>query len=107
MRNIFFKYLKRISEHTVTSFECEADRIINKFNGGKFNLWKFKIEMWLASMNLWDIVDRSEEPPSSNADPKVFKEYQRRVKKTLSIIGLNLVDNQLAYIKSCKGPAEA
>ena len=57
-------------------------------------------------MNLWDIVDGSKEPLPSIANRKVLKEYQRSVKKTMSIIVLNLGDNQLAYIKSCKGPAE-
>jgi len=91
----------------MASFEGESARVIDKFHGGKFNLWKFKIEMLLASMDLWDIVDGSEEAPPSNADPKVIKDYQRRVKKAMSVIGLNLADNQLAHIKSCKGPAEA
>jgi hypothetical protein len=58
-------------------------------------------------IDLWDIVDGSEEPPPSNADPKVLKKYQRRVKNVMSIIGLNLTDNQLAHIKSCKEVAEA
>jgi hypothetical protein len=58
-------------------------------------------------VDLWDIVDGSEKVPPSNADPKVLMEYQRRVKKAMSIIMLNLADNQLAHIKSCKGPAEA
>jgi hypothetical protein len=71
------------------------------------HLWKFKIEMLSASMDLWDIIDESEEAPPSNADPKVKKEYERRVKKVMSVIGLNLANNQLAHIKSCKGPAEA
>ena len=57
-------------------------------------------------MNLWDIVNGSEEPPPPNAYSKVVKKYQGRVKKAISIIGLNLTDNQLAYIKSGKGPAE-
>ncbi len=91
----------------MASLEGESARVIDKFHGGNFNLWKFKIEMLLASMDLWDIVDESEEAPSSNADPKVKKEYQRRVKKAMSVIGLNLADNQLAHIKSCKGPSEA
>jgi hypothetical protein len=72
-----------------------------------FNLWKFKIEMLSASMDIWDIIDGSEEAPPSNADPKMKKEYERRVRKAISVIGLNLANNQLAYIKSCKGPAEA
>ena len=58
-------------------------------------------------MDLWDIVEGSEEPPPFNADSKVLKKYQRRVKKTMSIINFNLADNQLMHIKSCKGHAEA
>ena len=90
----------------MASFESEATKIINKFNGGNFNLWKFKIEMLLASMNIWDIVDGAMETPPSNADSKVLKEYQRRVKKTISIIGLNLAGNQLARINGNKKPLE-
>ena len=58
-------------------------------------------------MDLWNIMDGSEEPPPLNADSKVLKEYQRHVKKAMCTIGLNLADNQLTHIKSCKGPAEA
>ena len=91
----------------MASFENESARVIDKFKGDNFNLWKFKMEMVLESMDLWEIVDESEEPPSIDDDPKVIKDYNRRVKKAMSVIGLNLVDNQLAHIKSCKGPAEA
>jgi hypothetical protein len=91
----------------MASFEGESAKVIDKFNGENFNLWKFKMEMVLASMDLWEIVDGSEEAPPSNADPKVIKEYQRRAKKAMSTIGINLVDNQLHHIKRCKGPAEA
>ena len=86
----------------MTSFESESARIINKFNGGKFNILKFEIKMLLASMDLWNIMDRFEQPPPSNVDPKVLKEYQRCVKKFMSIIGLNLVENHVAHIKHCK-----
>jgi hypothetical protein len=84
----------------MTSFESKAAKIID--NGGKF-----KIGMLLATMDIWDIVNESDEPPPFNADSKVLKDYQRCVKKTMSIIGLNLADNQLAHIKSCKGTSEA
>ena len=56
----------------MTSFASNAYRIIDKFNGRKLNLRIFKIEMLLASMDLWDIVDGSKEPPPSNVDPKVL-----------------------------------
>ena len=58
-------------------------------------------------MDLWDIVDEFEETSLSNANPKVLKKYQRCVKKTMFIINIDLADNQLVQIKSCKGPAEA
>ena len=32
----------------------------------------------------------------------MLKKYQRRVKNAMSIIGLNLTNNQLVHIKSCK-----
>jgi hypothetical protein len=60
----------------------------------------------LTSMDIWDIVDGSEEPPPSNVDPKVLKEYQRHVNKVMFIISLNLANKQLAHIKSYKGPVE-
>jgi len=63
-------------ECKTASFEGESARVIDKFNGENFNLWKFKMEMVLASMDLWKIVDGSEEVPPSNSDPKVIKEYK-------------------------------
>ena len=45
-------------------------------------------------------MDGFKETPHFNADLKVLKKYQRRVKKAISIIGLNLVNNQLAHMKS-------
>ena len=47
------------------------------------------------------------EASPSNADPEELKKYQRRVKKTMFIIGLNLVENQFVHIKNCKGHAKA
>lgn len=58
-------------------------------------------------MNLWGIVDKFEGAPPSNVDPKVQKEYQKRMKKAMFIIALNLVDKWFAHIRSCKGPADA
>ena len=58
-----------IFEHTMASFAREVARVIDKFNGGNFNLWKLKIEMLLAFMDFWDIIDGSKEAPPSNADP--------------------------------------
>lgn len=58
-------------------------------------------------MDFWKILDDSKEAPPSNVDPKALKEYQRRLKKDMFIIGPNLADNQLTHIKSCKGLVKA
>ena len=55
----------------MASFEREVARVIDKFNEGNFNLEKFKIEILLASMDLWDIVDGSKETPLSYVEPNV------------------------------------
>ena len=52
--------------------ESEVARVMDKFYREKFSLWKFKMEMVLAFVDLWDIVDGSKEAPPSNADPKVL-----------------------------------
>lgn len=99
----------------MATYENESARTIDKFKGENFSLWKFKMEMVLESMDLWEIVEGTEKPPPSEdddekgikMDPKAIKEYNRRVKKAMSVIGLNLVDNQLAHIRNCKGPTEA
>ena len=54
-------------------------------------------------MDIWGIVDKSEEGPPSNAHPKVKKKYERHAKKAMPIIVINLADNQFAYIRSLKG----
>jgi hypothetical protein len=59
-------------------FEGESAKVIDKFNGENFNLWKFKMEMVFASMDLWEIVDGSEEAPPSDTDPKVTNGARRR-----------------------------
>ena len=72
-------------------------RFMDKFYQEIFNLWKIKIEMFLAFINIWDIRDESENAPHSNTDPKLLKDYQRCIKKVMSIIGLNFADNQIAH----------
>lgn len=81
-----------MSERIMKTFKSEAARVIDKFNGENFNIWKFKIKMLLIFMDLWDIVDKSDETSPSNAYSKVLKKYQKCEKKIMSITGLNLAD---------------
>ena len=81
--------------------------MVDKFNGNNFDLWKFKMEMVLAAKDLWDIVDKSESPPSDDAEESTKKEYMRRCKKDLAIIAVNLVDKEMLHIKGCTRQTEA
>ena len=91
----------------MASYEGEGPKVVDKFDGMNFHLWKFKMEMVMAEKELWDIVDGSEEPPHSTSDPRVMQTYLRREKKAFAILALNLSDSQLAHIRSCKTPREA
>ena len=66
---------KPFLERKIACLESRAVKVINKFHKEKCSLWKFKMEMVLAPMELWDIVDGSNKAPPSNAYPKVLKEY--------------------------------
>lgn len=66
---------------------------MDNFHEEKICLWKFKMEIVLGSVNLWDIEDGSKNAPPCNTDPNMLKEYQKRMKNTISIAGLNFVNN--------------
>lgn len=91
----------------MASSDGEGLRLVEKFNGDNFSLWKFKMEMVLSSKELWDIGDGSENPPSLDADVSVKKVFGKRAKTAFAMIATNLVDKEMAHIKNCKGPAEA
>ncbi len=59
----------------MATYESESARNIDKFDGKDFGLWKFRMEMVLSSMDLWEIVEDTEEPPFKDDDPKVIKDY--------------------------------
>ena len=65
---------------------------------------KIRMEMLLASMDLWDIVHKSKELPSSNADPKVLKEYQRHIKNACSSLTLTWRTTNLRILSVTKDP---
>ena len=64
-------------------------KLYDKFNEKNFNFWKFKINMGLASVDLWGIMDEFEVGPPFNVAPRVRKKYQMFVKMVMSIIVLN------------------
>lgn len=75
----------------MASSKGEGLRVIEKFRGDNFYHWKKKMELLLASLDLWDIVDESKDPLSDNANIEV-KEYKHRERKAFEMIATNLND---------------
>jgi hypothetical protein len=51
----------------MASFEGESLKVVEKFRGDNFHVWKAKMELQLSALDLWDIVDESEEAPGLEA----------------------------------------
>lgn len=79
-------------EYTMTSSEGVELRVMDKFSGENFGLWKFKMEMLLSEKDLWDIVDGSEVAPPKEAQDSVQKDFLKRSKTAFGIIIRHLVD---------------
>jgi gag-polypeptide of LTR copia-type len=84
---------------------ADAIRVIDKFNGEDFHLWKFKMRMVLEEKDLWDLVTGREEHPTDSGEK--VQAYERRCRKALATICLNLTDSQLLHVRSATTPAEA
>ena len=55
----------------------DALKVIDKFNNQNFNLWKFKIKIMMASMDLWYIVNEYEEPRPSKCGSQSVEGVQK------------------------------
>jgi hypothetical protein len=75
---INLKNISSIFERKMASLDSEGARVIDKFNGEKLNLWKSKLEMELASVDLWGIVDEYEEATPPNVNSKVKKKNTKK-----------------------------
>ena len=55
----------------MASFDNDDARIIDKFNGWNFNIWKFKIKMLLANPSMIHLLIQI---PSVEEEPKTHQE---------------------------------
>jgi len=80
------------------SFQMESLKVMEKFDGGNFHLWKFKMRMMLSKHGLWKFVDGSAILPSE----KVAKvDYNEKETKAFALLCEHLTDAQLAHIQYC------
>jgi hypothetical protein len=82
-------------------YESETPRVVDKFNGDNFSLFKFKMEMILDEKDLWDIVEETEKAPSIESDEKVISAFKKRERVAFRILCTHMVDAQIQHVKSC------
>ncbi len=80
------------------SFQMESLKVMEKFDGGNFHLWKFKLRMMLSKHGLWKFVDGSATLPNE----KVARvDYNEKETKVFALLCEHLMDAQLTHIQYC------
>ncbi len=82
----------------MSSFQMESLKVMEKFDGGNFHLWKSKMRMMLSKHGLWKFVDGSATFPSEEV---VRADYNEKEMKAFALLCEHLTDAQLAHIQYC------
>jgi hypothetical protein len=77
----------------MSSFQMESLKVIKKFDGGNFHLWKFKMRMMLSKF-----IDGSTTLPSEEI---VRADYNEKEMKAFALLCEHLTNAQLAHIQYC------
>ncbi len=88
----------------MSSFQMESLKIMEKFNGGNFHIWKFKIHMMLSKHRLWKFVDGSATIPN---DENKITDYNEKVTKAFALLCEHFTNAQLAHIQYCENVKSA
>jgi hypothetical protein len=60
------------------SFQMESLKVMEKFDGANFHLWKFKMRMMFSKHGLWKFVDGSTTLPSEEVARVVYNEKETK-----------------------------
>jgi len=82
----------------MSSFQMESLKVMEKFDGGNFHLWKFKMRMMLSKHGLWKFVDGSATLPSEEV---ARANYNEKETKAFALLCEHFTDAQLAHIQYC------
>ncbi len=82
----------------MSSFQMESLKVMEKFDGAHFRLWKFKMRMMLSKHGLWKFVDESTTLPSEEV---AMADYNEKEMKVFASLCEHITDAQLAHIQYC------
>jgi len=80
------------------SFQMESLKVMEKFHGANFHLWKFKMRMMFSKHGLWKFVDGTATLPNEEV---VRVDYNEKETKAFALLCEHLTDAQLAHIQYC------
>ena len=99
-----------MSLNTGATSTATADNyhMINKFDGDNFNLWKFRMKMILEEKDLWQYVEEKKKPSNTEIGYEILiQEWDRKSRRAMITICLNLTDAQLVNVQSASSAKEA
>jgi hypothetical protein len=73
------------------SFQMESLKVMEKFDGGNFHLWKFKMHMMLSKHGFWKFVDGSATLPSEEIARADYNEKEMNISQMLNLHTFNIV----------------
>jgi hypothetical protein len=82
----------------MSSFQMESLKVMEKFDGGNFHIWKFKMRMMFSKPGFWKFVDGSATLPSEEV---ARADYNEKETKAFALLCEHLTDAQLAHIQYC------
>jgi hypothetical protein len=82
----------------MSSFQMESFKVMEKFDGANFHLWKFKMDMMLFKHGLWKFVNASATLPNEEV---ARADYNEKEIKAFALLCEHLTDVQFAHIQYC------
>ncbi len=77
----------------------ESLKVMEKFDGGNFHLWKFKMHMILSKHGLWKFIDGCAIIAN---DKNAMVDYNEKTTYAFALLGEHFMDAQLAHIQYCE-----
>ncbi|KAH9295618.1 hypothetical protein KI387_039206, partial [Taxus chinensis] len=91
------KYQKFKDRDMATFVAGDPHRMVERFDGVGFNLWKLRMKMLLLNKDLLNIVEGTEIKPTQDAD--LISKWESKEGRARSCILLSLSDNVLLHLK--------
>jgi hypothetical protein len=82
----------------------ESLKVMEKFDGGNFHLWKFKMHMIFSKHGLWKFVDGS---ATILNDEGEMEDYNEKATKAFALLCEHFINAQLACIQYCENAKSA